>query len=180
MLMQKIEKIKRILQGVSMLFLVVGLISCEKESEQADPPIDLVKPAQAKLPTEAFEIGGERFEVELAYTRASRSQGLMYRETVEKNEGMFFVFHTPQLQRFYMKNCLVDLDILFIKENGEIDTIDRMSVPIPGVTLEHYRSKSKVRFVLELAAGTCQRLGLQAGQTITLPKRIYRILPDRG
>jgi uncharacterized membrane protein (UPF0127 family) len=173
------HKIKKIFLSALVLFLLAGLVSCEKDPDNVDKKINYITSAPASLPTERFEIGGESFEIELAFTRTARARGMMYRETVGKNEGMFFVFRCPQLQSFYMKNCLVDLDIVFIKNQGQIDRIDRMTVPTPGQKLTHYSSKSKVPFVLELLAGTCQRLGLKEGQTLKLPQRIHRIIPDR-
>ena len=143
-----------------------------------DQEVHYIHPAEVALPKETFEIGGEIFEVELAFTQVSRRKGLMFREKVGEHEGMFFVFRYPRIQSFYMKNCLVGLDIVFLKENGQIDKIDRMAVPVAGKTFKRYLSASKVRFVLELAAGTCERLGLEKGDSLKLPERIFRIIPD--
>ena len=162
------------------LFLTVFAGGCERDSQDVKKEAAYLHPSQKSLPKEVFTIGGETFEIELAFTQKTRAQGLMFRESIGKNEGMFFVFQRPSIQQFYMKNCRVDLDILFIKEDGHIDKVAHMTVPLPGQKLKHYRSQTQVRFVLELASGTCNRLNLQPGQILELPKRIYRILPDKN
>ena len=175
----KWHELKFMANSLLVLLLGVGLAGCEKSSSDNEQTVRYVHPAEATLPKEMFVIGGEPFEIELAYTHQARQKGLMFRKSVGQNEGMFFVFHRPRIQSFYMKNCLVDLDIVFIKESGEIDRIDRMTVPVAGKTLKNYFSRSAVRFVLELKAGSCERLGLKEGQILELPQRVFRIISDR-
>jgi hypothetical protein len=102
----------------------------------------------------------------------------MFRKSLGKNEGMFFVFKYSRDQSFYMKNCFVDLDILFIHEAGTIANIETMKAPVKGEPLVYYHSKGPTKYALELPAGTALRLQLQPGQTIDLPARIGRIIPE--
>ena len=153
-------------------------IGCDKEpsTPQVSPPVSHKE--TTKLPTETFHIAGEAFEIELAFRKKTRTQGLMFRRSLDKNEGMFFVFKRSRQQSFYMKNCLVDLDILFIRHDGVIANIETMKAPIADEPLSYYHSEGPTKYALELPAGTARRLQLQPGQKIDLPARIARIIPE--
>ena len=102
----------------------------------------------------------------------------MYRKSLGKNEGMFFVFKYSRQQSFHMANCLIDLDILYIRHDGVIVNIEIMKAPLPGTRSDNYDSDGPVKYALELSAGTVARLDLKPGQTIDLPARIGRIIPE--
>ena len=69
-----------------------------------------------------------------------------------------------------MKNCLIDLDAVFIKADGTIANIVNMKVPVQDKSLKYYRSKGPIKYAIELPAGTALRLGLAAGQKINMPE----------
>jgi uncharacterized membrane protein (UPF0127 family) len=56
-------------------------------------------------------------KVEIADTPEKRQVGLMFREKLEKNSGMLFVFEEEQYVNFWMKNMKIPLDIIFISES---------------------------------------------------------------
>lgn len=158
---------------------MVLLPACEKNGETTAP----AAPAQAQrqestLPTESLQLAGETFTVELAFTRADRERGLMFRDHLDADRGMLFVFDESREQMFWMKNCRIDMDILFIRDDGVIARITTMKKPQPGKPLRRYYSDAPVRYALELAAGTARRLGLSAGDAIDLPRRIRTIIPE--
>ena len=157
-------------------FLLLATAGCKDETVATNKASTSTTPPVKKLPTEPFQIGGETYVLELAFTNYTRQQGLMFRESLAADEGMFFAFRYPEIQSFYMKNCLIDLDIIYLKADGTIDSIHQMTVPIPGEPLEHYRSKEPVQYAIELAAGQAGRLNLQPGQKIPLPARVGRII----
>lgn len=117
-------------------------------------------------------LGGQNFELELALTPQTRRTGLMHRDSLPDNGGMLFVFEDEAVRRFWMKNCLIALDALFLDEQGRIVHIRTMSVPPPGIPdhqLPSYSSVHPARFVIELAAGRAEQLGLAEGDVIDLP-----------
>ena len=71
-----------------------------------------------------------------------------------------------------MKNCLIDLDALFIDPNGKIVKIVTMKAPIPGEPLMEYCSDLPVKYALELPAGSATRLSLRPGQIISWPEEV--------
>ena len=116
--------------------------------------------------------------MELAVTRSARTRGLMFRRKLAADTGMLFVFEKERPRSFYMKNCLIDLDVVFVTAEGKIARLTTMRTPIPGKPLKTYESGTPVKYVLELPAGTARRIGLQLGRTVNLPARIRTIIPE--
>jgi uncharacterized membrane protein (UPF0127 family) len=66
--------------------------------------------------------GDERIPmpVWVAADAPSRQRGLMGREALPADAGMLFVFETPSVGGFWMKNTLIPLSVAFIDENGQV------------------------------------------------------------
>lgn len=103
--------------------------------------------------------------VEVAATDASREQGLMYRQELAAQHGMLFVFDKEEEHAFWMKNTLIPLDMLFIAGDGRIIGIKDHTTPFStaGVTVGE-----PSRYVLEIGGGEAERLGIKAGDHLTL------------
>jgi len=111
--------------------------------------------------------GRHEFEVELAVTPQQRSQGLMYRRNMLPDAGMLFDFgRQPTRASMWMRNTFIPLDMLFIKADGEIESIAARTVPH---SLETISSDGPVRGVLELNGGTADRLGIKPGDRVEHP-----------
>lgn len=105
------------------------------------------------------------FDIEIADEPNERSRGLMHRETLPEDHGMLFIYPRDQRASFWMKNTLIPLDMLFISSDGRILQIARETTPF---SLEPVRSRDPVRAVLEINGGLSDRLGIAAGDTVTL------------
>ena len=104
--------------------------------------------------------GPRHFDVELALTPAQEEQGLMYREHLDPNAGMLFVFDDTAPRTFWMKNTLIPLDMLFIASDGHIVDIHERAIPLSEDIIP---SQVPARAVLELNGGTVTRLGIKVG-----------------
>ncbi|WP_287783491.1 DUF192 domain-containing protein [Oceanibaculum sp.] len=107
-----------------------------------------------------------RFDVELAVTPAQQAQGLMYRQRMEPDAGMLFLYDRPQGVAMWMKNTLIPLDMFFIDARGRITGIEERTVPFSTQTIE---SPGLASAVLELNAGTAERLGIRVGDRLVHP-----------
>ena len=111
---------------------------------------------------------GERhvFEVELAVRREQFGQGLMFRQEMAEDAGMLFILPRPQTLNMWMKNTYLPLDMLFLNNAGEIVKIAERTVPL---STDRIPSGRPVKGVLEVNAGTAERLGLAVGDRVLHP-----------
>jgi uncharacterized protein len=107
--------------------------------------------------------GPKRLDVELAVTPAQEEQGLMYREHLDPDAGMLFVFNDTAPRSFWMKNTLIPLDMLFIAADGHVVDIHERAVPLSEDIIP---SRTPARAVLELNGGTVTRLGIKVGDLV--------------
>lgn len=107
---------------------------------------------------------------EVADTLDKRAQGLMYRTAMDENHGMLFIFPESGHWTFWMKNTMIPLDILWMDQKGTIIHIEA-NVPIctrvDDHCPRHYSYKQSWQ-VLELNAGTAEKLQLLPGSRLTI------------
>lgn len=125
--------------------------------------------------TEDVLLQGRMFTMELALTNEQRATGLMNRESLADDGGMLFVFPDtkpfPAEVSFWMKNCLIPIDVIFISREGTITAIHEMQSPQPGTPdneLTVYPSNGQVQFAIELRGGLAGELGLRVGDDVEL------------
>jgi uncharacterized membrane protein (UPF0127 family) len=114
----------------------------------------------------ASKSGVHVFSVELAVTNEEREHGLMYRRSVPEFYGMLFDFKRDQEVAMWMKNTYVSLDMIFIESNGRIR---RIAENTETESEKIIPSGGPVRAVLEVAAGTARKLGIEAGDRVATP-----------
>lgn len=120
-------------------------------------------PGEIVVMGEAGETTSHVFQFEFADTDAKRATGLMHRAEIAPDRGMLFDFKRDRMVSMWMRNTFISLDMLFVDASGEIVTIAENTVP----HLERpVSSRVRVRGVLEVAAGTVQRLGIKTGDRI--------------
>ena len=114
------------------------------------------------------ELGGARYQVELATDDASRARGLMFRDQMAADHGMLFLHEREELQAYWMKNTKIALDILYFDEQRHLVSQQRDVPPCSaGDRCPPYPSSGPARYVLELNAGQAEKLGLKDGTQIT-------------
>lgn len=133
--------------------------------------------ALAAVPVSALDVGKlkiitaqgveHQFDVELALTPGEQARGLMFRTELAADKGMLFVFPEPKRASFWMRNTLIPLDMLFVRQNGRIANILEQ---VPPETETPRRSVGRVKAVLELAGGRAAELGIFAGDMVIFPE----------
>ena len=127
---------------------------------QALPP--QMKPA-ADFPKVQLTLGMYLINASVAANDADREQGLMFRKSLEPNEGMLFVFAENAGHCFWMKNTLIPLSIAFIRQDGTITDLDEMQAE---TTNNHCPTHNGV-YTLEMSKGWFTAHGIKPGMQIT-------------
>jgi uncharacterized membrane protein (UPF0127 family) len=110
------------------------------------------------------ELGGQRYQVEVADDDAERARGLMFRDELAAGTGMIFLHDREEPQAYWMKNTKIPLDILYF-DNARKLVAQQRDVPpcTAGNACPSYPSNAPARYVLELNAGEAAKLKLQNG-----------------
>ena len=74
------------------------------------------------------------------------NMGLMFREKLDKDSGMLFIFNEVGEKSFHMKNTSIPLDIAFINKDGIIENIKKLEPH----NLNPVYSESEVLYALEV------------------------------
>lgn len=109
------------------------------------------------------ETASTLFTAEIADTPELRSRGLMFRHVLPPDRAMLFDFGESKPAAMWMKNTYISLDMLFVREDGSIAAIAEKTEPL---SLQTISVQEPVRGVVELAAGTVARLGIQRGDRV--------------
>ena len=138
------------------IFLLIFLISCGKNP---DKNFEVISIDNGK---ELIKINAE-----IADDEQEQMKGLMFREKLNGNEGMLFVFENEGYQTFWMKNTLIPLDMLFIDKNFEIVDI-KNAVPCKEEPCALYKSSKPAKYVLEVNGNFTIRNNVKISDKMTL------------
>lgn len=109
-----------------------------------------------------------KLNIEIADNEYETETGLMYREGMDDNQGMLFVFPDQAMHSFYMKNTEFALDLIFIKSDMSVASFQVNAQPLSETSLS---SKAPVQYVLEVNAGLIEKWSLQIGDKIAFSKK---------
>jgi uncharacterized membrane protein (UPF0127 family) len=90
--------------------------------------------------------------------------GMMGKKFTNKFDALLFIMNKPS-SAFWMKNCIIPLDIIFIQNN--IITKIHNSCPPCNQTKDKCKEyKGKGNLVIEMPGGTCKQLNIKKGDII--------------
>ncbi len=115
---------------------------------------------------EATAPDGQIFKLELALTREEITNGLMFRPHLEENRGMLFLFKQERTPSFWMKNCLIPLDIIFLDSRGQVVDISAEVLPCSVEPCPQYVPMAPARAVLELNGGAAAAHQIAVGSVL--------------
>ncbi|MBC6407313.1 MAG: DUF192 domain-containing protein [Rhodobacteraceae bacterium] len=110
--------------------------------------------------------GQAQFQVELADDAESRATGLMHRLDLAHGAGMLFIYPQAQPVAFWMRNTLIELDMVFIDSRGRVLRVHPRAQPLDETPIP---SGGAVRFVLEIRGGLAHSLGIAPGSEMQHP-----------
>ena len=149
---------------VSGALAILVLCSCAgPEPVPRGDPGPLLPTIEVGLP------GGARVTAELATTPEQQARGLMFRSYVPPDRGMLFVGDRASRRSFWMYQCLVPLDMVWLDGAHRIVEIVREAPPCRETDPQRcpsYGGTVNSVYVLELAAGQAAAHGLRLGDRL--------------
>jgi uncharacterized protein len=137
-----------------LIIIIIPLIQKEEKNQERLDYSIIKEDNMNKTPYIIIE--GKKIIIEIAKTPSERTKGLMYRESLEENKGMLFIFEKEDYHPFWMKNTLIPLDIIFIdKESIIIDLIK--AYPCKEENCPLYTPKKKAQYVVEVNKDTFEK-----------------------
>ena len=110
--------------------------------------------------------GPHSFNIEIANSGGERALGLMYRRELAADAGMLFLYDPPQPITMWMRNTILSLDMIFIGTDGRVHRIESHTEPF---STDIISSDGTVQGVLEVNAGTANKIGLKVGDDVLFP-----------
>ena len=107
-----------------------------------------------------------RVFVEVPDDREEFARGLMFRNHLPWNAGMLFAFNEEEPRRFWMKNTLIPLDMIFVDSSSKIIDIKENVPPCEQEECPSYPSREPAQYVLEVNAGFVQEKGVKIGDRL--------------
>lgn len=139
------------MKKIFLLFCFLFLLSCTSQETV------LIKTATSEIP----------ITVEIADTIDEQALGLMYRTSMNNDQGMLFVFSEEKQRVFWMKNTKIPLDIIFVDSSGTIVDIKENFTPCVVADCEKYYSLPAM-YALEVNAGFVEEHGIGKEDILTV------------
>lgn len=143
-------------------------------ASSCEPP----KVASTEPRTEKVTLGDRSFTLRLAIDEKARERGLGGVEEIPADGGMLFVFPDAAVRNFWMRDCVIDLDIAFLDPFGIVTAVHTMPKEPPRgpqesessyqARLKRYTSAVPAQFAIEVRPGTLAELGIKRGDRIAL------------
>jgi len=143
------------------------LISCNSSSEKSSEELstdEITFTKEGELHIYKADNTTETLDIEFAETDYETATGLMYRNSMEENQGMLFIFGSPSVHSFYMKNTEFALDILYITADQKIATIAANAEPFNEKSLS---SEVPVQYVIEINGGLTEKWNVKVGDSVS-------------
>ena len=103
------------------------------------------------------------FNVQVATSGAQLEYGLMFRHYLADDAGMIFLFEPPQVIQMWMKNTIIPLDMVFLKNDGTVSYVAENAKP---QSLDVISSPGLASAVIELKGGIAAKLHIQRGDKV--------------
>jgi uncharacterized membrane protein (UPF0127 family) len=126
------------------------------------------KPAAASVPEGPRVVlpSGAVYRLEIARTPEEQAQGLMFRESLPDRTGMIFLFDDKGVHRFWMKNTMIPLDMVWMDAEGKVLFISADTPPCRADPCPTYGPDSPAASVLEIAGGRAAKEKIVVGSVL--------------
>lgn len=155
---------------ILVILLSVFIISCKEDKKHSNVTkveIKFKKEGELSLFKASNDSLINTLSIEIADDEYQTQTGLMYRNSMEDNQGMLFIFPDSQYRYFYMRNTEIPLDIIYIDQNKSIISIQKNAKPHDETSLA---SEGPAKYVLEINGGLSTQWNLEKGDKIEFSK----------
>jgi uncharacterized membrane protein (UPF0127 family) len=101
-----------------------------------------------------------KIDIQIARNEYDRELGLMFRKSMNENQGMLFIFPDERIRNFWMRNTEIPLDMIFINDSKTILNIAKNTIPYSDTS---YSSAGPARYVLEVNGGFTEKHKINRG-----------------
>ena len=144
---------------VLFLVLLSSIAYIEIESVQAQQ--------QEQNKTALVSLGGVNVTASLSTTPDSQSKGLSIKDSLNENEGMLFIFESPQKYSFWMKDMKFPIDIIWINQTGKIVHIEKNLPPcVFWLPCPSYAPNDDSMYVLEVISNFTNKFDIHVGDSV--------------
>lgn len=158
---------KKILISAVIAASILSFYNCKdtstSETKSLTKEITFKKEGELQLLKKGNDSIIASLDIEIADDEYQTQTGLMYRNSLGKDQGMLFVFKDMQRRSFYMKNTKIPLDIIYFNTEKEIVSIQKNAKPMEETSLP---SEAASQYVLEVNAGLSDVWKLENGDRI--------------
>jgi len=112
-----------------------------------------------------LSINGNNFKVKVQTSPKETQEGMMNKTFDKTFNGMLFVMKNQE-HCFWMKNCIIPLDMIFI-DGDKIIKIHHNCPPCEDEPCKNYCGEGG--YILEVKGGTCKNMGIKKGDVVTFP-----------
>jgi uncharacterized protein len=142
---------------------VALIVACSSGAKHEDSAQTMPEPAKPSAPMPRVTVGNATVDVEVVATEAKIEKGLMYRQHLPPDQGMLFLMGIEKEWSFWMRNTLIPLDMIFIRDNLTIAGIVENAEP-KTETLRQVGEPS--HYVLEVNGGWTKAHGVTKDQKV--------------
>lgn len=146
--------------GITISFLIIGLL-IYAINYISEPKVF------GRFENITLSVAGQELSVETVTSAKDMKRGLAGRTSLAENEGMLFVYDYDIMPRFWMKDMLIPIDIIWLKDNMIVG-IEKNILPTNNENLDVYSPQVFVNSVLEVNAGFSDKYNLKIGDIIDI------------
>lgn len=147
----------------SFILLIGGFIWLMFDLQKQGPEIPGVSTSTAVL-----DLGDRQIIVDVADTDLARTRGLSYRDSLDQDRGMYFMFASSSVQYFWMFQMRFPLDIIFLNDDTVVSVSSNVPNPKGLMPPAIVNSRVPANRVLEINAGKAAEWGIKEGSKVSL------------
>jgi uncharacterized membrane protein (UPF0127 family) len=154
--------------GVVGLLVMALAANCGAAGKNAPSPTASPAPPLVAAGPRVVMPSGAVYRLDLAKTPEEQTQGLMFRESLPDRVGMLFLFPGAGVHKFWMKNTMIPLDMIWLDGGGRVLFVNADTPPCRADPCPSYGPDGPAASVLEIAGGMAKREKVAVGETLKI------------